>query len=145
MTLVLHDWGCFFGCELAARFPQRISRIVGMDIGDATSSEFLRSLSLGQKVMLACYPLWLAMAWLLGRYVNGALGDAMTRLMARAMLCPVPATRIRWFMNFPYAMAWLDGGDTVYANGGSTMVWIDIAQQKSVPLPEALRQWLADA
>lgn len=36
-----------------------------------------------------------------------------------------------------------DGGDTVYANGGSTMVWIDVAQQKSLPLPDGLRQWLA--
>lgn len=36
-----------------------------------------------------------------------------------------------------------DGGHTVYANGGATMVWIDIANQKSQPMPDALRQWLA--
>lgn len=110
VTLVLHDWGCFFGYELAARHPERVTRIVGMDIGDATSTEFLRSLSLGQKLMLAFYQLWLAKAWLLGRYVNGALGDALTRFMARAMQCPTPPASIRWYMNFPYAMAWLGVG-----------------------------------
>jgi acyl-CoA thioester hydrolase len=36
-----------------------------------------------------------------------------------------------------------DGGDTVYANGGATLVWIDIANQKSQPMPDGLRQWLA--
>jgi len=35
-----------------------------------------------------------------------------------------------------------DGGDTVYANGGATMVWIDIAKQKSQPMPDELRRWL---
>lgn len=110
VTLVLHDWGCFFGYELAARHPGRVNRVVSMDIGDATSPEFLRSLSVGQKLMLAFYQLWLAKAWLLGRYVNGAVGDAMTRLMARAMRCPAPPERIRWYMNFPYAMAWLGVG-----------------------------------
>ncbi len=110
VTLVLHDWGCFFGYELAARHPDRVSRIVGLDIGDATSPEFLRSLSLGQKAMLAFYQLWLASAWVLGRFVSGAVGDALTRTMARAMRCPAPPEGIRYFMNFPYAMAWFGVG-----------------------------------
>ncbi|WP_331711358.1 acyl-CoA thioesterase [Tepidimonas fonticaldi] len=32
-----------------------------------------------------------------------------------------------------------DGGDTVYANGGATVVWVDFPAQRSLPLPEALR------
>jgi acyl-CoA thioester hydrolase len=36
-----------------------------------------------------------------------------------------------------------DGGDTVYANGGATVVWVDFPAQRSVPLPAALRQRLA--
>jgi acyl-CoA thioester hydrolase len=35
-----------------------------------------------------------------------------------------------------------DGGDTVYANGGATVVWVDFPAQRSVPLPAALRQRL---
>ncbi|TSE26461.1 acyl-CoA thioester hydrolase, YbgC/YbaW family [Tepidimonas sediminis] len=38
-----------------------------------------------------------------------------------------------------------DGGDTVYANGGATVVWVDFPAQRSLPLPEALRARLADA
>ncbi|MDT7929047.1 MAG: hypothetical protein RQ830_06085 [Tepidimonas sp.] len=33
-----------------------------------------------------------------------------------------------------------DGGDTVYANGGATVVWVDYTAQRSVPLPAALHQ-----
>ena len=36
-----------------------------------------------------------------------------------------------------------DGGDTVYASGGATVVWVDFPAQRAVPLPEALRQRLA--
>ena len=28
VTLLLHDWGCFFGYEVAARHPQRLRRLV---------------------------------------------------------------------------------------------------------------------
>lgn len=110
VTLVLHDWGCLFGYELAARHPDRVNRIVGMDIGDATSPEFVRSLSWRQKMMLAFYQLWLATAWVLGRYIHGGLGDQLTRFMARTMRCPAASQSIHWYMNFPYAMAWLGVG-----------------------------------
>jgi acyl-CoA thioester hydrolase len=35
-----------------------------------------------------------------------------------------------------------DSGDTIYANGGATIVWVDALQQKAIPLPESLRQTL---
>ena len=35
-----------------------------------------------------------------------------------------------------------DDTATVYANGGETVVWIDIERQKSQSLPAALRAWL---
>jgi acyl-CoA thioester hydrolase len=35
-----------------------------------------------------------------------------------------------------------DGGNTLYANGGETMVWIDFPNQKSLPMPQKLREWL---
>ena len=38
-----------------------------------------------------------------------------------------------------------DDGDTVYANGGATMVWVDFPKQQSLPMPERLRQWLHQA
>ena len=35
-----------------------------------------------------------------------------------------------------------DDGNTIFANGGETMVWLDFPQQKSLPLPDGLRAWL---
>ncbi len=32
--------------------------------------------------------------------------------------------------------------NTVYANGGATVVWLNRATQKSLPLPDELRKWL---
>jgi len=37
VTLLLHDWGCFFGYQFALRHPERVRRIVGVDVGDAGS------------------------------------------------------------------------------------------------------------
>jgi len=36
-----------------------------------------------------------------------------------------------------------DGGETVFANAGATMVWLNFPQQKTLPLPEGMRRWLA--
>lgn len=112
VTLLLHDWGCIFGYELAMRHPERVAAIVAVDIGDYNAGAFLASLSVRQKLFVASYQLWLATAWVLGRYVHGGLADRMTRFMARTMRCPVPPDQLRWTMNFPYAMSWfgLRGG-----------------------------------
>lgn len=100
--LVLHDWGCVFGYQLAMRHPSRISRIVGVDIGDAGSSAYVRSLSAKAKAMIAAYQLWLAIAWRIG----GRPGDAMTRSMARAIRCPSDPRFIGSCMDYPYYIAW---------------------------------------
>ena len=110
VTLLLHDWGCVFGYELAARHPERVARIVAVDIGDARSPEFLRSLSAQQKLMLVFYQVWLANCWVLGRFVNVRIANYWTRLMARMMRCPAPPDSIYWTMNYPYAMTWLGVG-----------------------------------
>jgi acyl-CoA thioester hydrolase len=36
----------------------------------------------------------------------------------------------------------IDQPDVVCANGGATVVWVDFPAQRSVPVPESLRQWL---
>lgn len=110
VTLVLHDWGCIFGYELAARHPQRVARMVGVDIGDYNAKAYLKSVSGRQKLMILVYQLFLAKAWLVGRFVSTALANAMTRWMARSARCPTPSAQIQWYMNAPYAMAWLGLG-----------------------------------
>ncbi|WP_137919723.1 alpha/beta hydrolase [Hydrogenophaga sp. 2FB] len=105
VTLLLHDWGCLFGYEFAARHADRVARVVGVDIGDTSAGVYLRSLSGKQKRMIAGYQIWLAVAWKLGRWLPG-LANRMTRHMARKMGCRNPPEHITWQMNYPYAMGW---------------------------------------
>jgi pimeloyl-ACP methyl ester carboxylesterase len=105
VVLLLHDWGAIYGYQYAARHPERVARIVGVDVGDATSPELRRALDAKAKAMIAGYQLFLAGAWRLPR----ALGDRMTRAMARALRAPAPPQAIGARMNYPYAHAWSGG------------------------------------
>ena len=102
VTLMLHDWGCIFGYQFALRYPARVSRVVAVDVGDHNSPALLRSWGWREKSAVFGYQFWLAMAWQLG----GALGDRMTRAMARWLRCPADPQRISAKMNYPYAMQW---------------------------------------
>ena len=72
VTLLLHDWGCFFGYEVAARHQQRVARVVATDIGDTNSGAYLTSLTGKEKLMIAGYQLWLAVGWKLGQRAGPA-------------------------------------------------------------------------
>ena len=102
VTLLLHDWGCVFGYEFAARHPDRVARIVSVDVGDVNSAAFARTLSSGQKLGVLGYQVWNAIAWFLG----GGLGDWMMRTMARDRGCPTDPGMIGAQMGYPYAMRW---------------------------------------
>ena len=102
IILLLHDWGCFFGYQYAMLRPDRIDRVIGIDIGDAGSPAHVASLTTSAKAMTAAYQLWLAAAWRVG----GSVGNAMTRAMARAIKAPAPADTIHSGMNYPYDIRW---------------------------------------
>lgn len=109
VTLLLHDWGCVFGYEYLAQHPQRVARLVAVDIGDHNAGALRRSLSARAKWGVAVYQLWLALAWGVGRFVNQALATRMTRAMAAALRCPTAQADIGWQMNYPYAAQWSGG------------------------------------
>jgi len=102
VTLMLHDWGCVFGCEFAARHPGRVARIVSVDVGDHNSAEFRRSLGVGALLGVIGYQVWNSIAGFLG----GAIGDRMMRSMARRRGCPTDPSMIGAQMGYPYAMRW---------------------------------------
>jgi pimeloyl-ACP methyl ester carboxylesterase len=106
VTLLMHDWGCTYGYEFAAKHPDKVVRMVAVDIGDHNSGAFLHSLSASAKLSIFVYQVWLAMAWKVGSIFSVRLGDLMTRFMARIMRCPTPANAIGWQLNYPYAMQW---------------------------------------
>ena len=108
VTLVLHDWGCVFGYHFARLHPALVSRVVGIDVGDANSREHRAGLTFKAQLGIAGYQLWLALAWAIG----GGVGDRMARRLSAAMRVPRPAEQIHARMGYPYWMAWTG------ANGG---------------------------
>jgi pimeloyl-ACP methyl ester carboxylesterase len=105
VTLLLHDWGAVYGYQYAMQHPGRVARIVGVDIGDTASGEFLRSLPFKAKLGIVGYQAWLALAY--GLPVK--VGDRMTRWMARQLRAPAPAASIAAQMNHPYVATWSGG------------------------------------
>lgn len=99
-TLVLHDWGCVFGYQYYTRHPERVARIVGVDIGDSISLP--AALSLKAKLMVFSYQVWLAAAWLFGP----GIGDSMTRSMARLAQAKSDPAHIGVQMTYPYWQFW---------------------------------------
>jgi pimeloyl-ACP methyl ester carboxylesterase len=100
VILMLHDWGCVLGYEYAMRHPERVSRIVGVDIGDPAS--WKRTLTAMDKLKAMSYQVWLALAWMIG----GGVGDAMTRFMARLAKCPSDPAPMNSGMNYSYFLIW---------------------------------------
>lgn len=103
VTLMLHDWGCVFGYQFAMLHPERVARIVAIDVGDANSPAFEQTLSLVAKCMVFTYQITLALAW----YIGGRIGSGITRGMARALQAKADPHLVHAGMNYPYAMRWM--------------------------------------
>ena len=104
LTLLLHDWGCVFGYQFYMHHPERVSRIIGVDIGD--THRLPSALPTMQVAGIFAYQFWLAVAWKIG----GRAGDRMTRWLAVRMQAPGKPAAIHARMNWPYAQTWF-GGD----------------------------------
>lgn len=107
VTLLMHDWGCVFGYEFAARYPERVAHIIAVDIGDHHSPALQSALTPQAKRQIFYYQIWLALAWKLGRLGAHRLANRMTRTMARWVGCRNAPPSMGWQMNYPYAMQWL--------------------------------------
>lgn len=102
VILMIHDWGCAFGFEYAMRHPDRVARIVAIDVGDYQSPEYRRSLSFKAIAMIWSYQRWLDLAWRIG----GWWGDRMTLRMAQILGCRADPKTIHSGMNYPYHIQW---------------------------------------
>lgn len=103
LTLMLHDWGCAFGYQFAMLYPDRVARIVAIDVGDVNAPAFQQSLSLLARGMVFSYQVTLALAWRIG----GGIGTGITRGMARALQAKADPAHVHADMNYPYAMRWM--------------------------------------
>jgi pimeloyl-ACP methyl ester carboxylesterase len=98
VTLILHDWGCYWGSILHRRNPDLVARVASLDVAPHVEP------SPGAMLGIIAYQWWLIGAFVLG----GPIGDWMTRSLAAAMGAPMPSAQINSWMNYPYRNAWRD-------------------------------------
>jgi pimeloyl-ACP methyl ester carboxylesterase len=99
VTLVLHDWGCYWGHAVHHRHPELVSRVAGFDVAPHFQPSAVGALG------IVAYQSWLGWAFALG----GPVGNWMTRTFAKT--AHVPHAGTRWLdssMNYPYRNIWLD-------------------------------------
>lgn len=102
VTLALHDWGCVYGYQFAARHPHLVRRVIGVDVGDAGSRHHLAALGAAARLLVLGYQWWLAAAWRIG----GPVGDRMARWLARLVRAPAHPDEVSSRMGYPYAVLW---------------------------------------
>jgi cis-3-alkyl-4-acyloxetan-2-one decarboxylase len=92
VTLILHDWGCYWGYAVHNRCQDLVARVAGLDIGPHFKPR-TRDVPL-----ILGYQSWLYAAFVVG----GSVGDAMTRRFATIARAPAPSSRVHAGMNYPY-------------------------------------------
>lgn len=100
VILMVHDWGCIFGYEYAMRNAEKIKKMVAIDVGDASSPEFLSKLSIKAKLMMFSYQITLALGWL-------TKSDLIQKTMAKGLQARSNFDNIHSGMGLPYAIRWL--------------------------------------
>lgn len=99
VTLVLHDWGAYWGHVVHHRLPEHVARVVSVDVAAHFDP------SIGAALGITAYQSWLFSAFVLG----GRVGDWMTRAFARVADVPDAASRpLTSWMNYPYRNSWAD-------------------------------------
>jgi cis-3-alkyl-4-acyloxetan-2-one decarboxylase len=98
VTLVMHDWGCYWGHAVHHRNPDLVARIAGVDVAPHYKPSALAISG------IIAYQWWLLAAFMAG----GPIGNWMTRRFARLAHVPVDASRLDAWMNYPYRNVWAD-------------------------------------
>ena len=99
VTLVLHDWGAYWGHMVHHRHPELVRRVVGVDVAPHFKPTPVGALG------IVAYQSWLFAAFKAG----GGVGDWMTRRFATLFHVPDAATRpLDATMNYPYRNVWED-------------------------------------
>jgi len=135
VTLIIHDWGAYWGYILHHRYPELVKRVAGLDISPHLEPGPAASAG------IVAYQGWLASAFLLG----GPVGDWMTRSFAVRAGAGVQRESIRAAMNFPYRNIFQDlfSGR---ARGGTRGYWPRVpllfVYGKRKPLMFHSQKWL---
>ena len=138
VTLVLHDWGCYWGYALHNRRPDLVSRLVGLDISAHYRPPDARAF-LG----------FVTYQWCGCSRRSGSVaprGDWMTRRFAKVAKMPVDAAKLDAWMNYPYRNVWADlvtGRARKLTRGYWPTCPILFVYGKNKPFPFHSERWLA--
>lgn len=111
LTLVVHDWGAVYGYLFAERYPERVKRLVALDVGAAIKKQ---PNPIGY-LMVPAYQLTLASAFLISRVP--AIGPFVGNLLTKGILAglglfgsqysgPTRRTPLSPALNYPYYYFW---------------------------------------
>jgi pimeloyl-ACP methyl ester carboxylesterase len=107
VTLLIHDWGCFYGFQYACLFPQQVAKIIALDVGDTWSKSYRSGLGFKAILMTMSHQLFLAIAFLLHRVLGlGSLANGVTLKTAQFLRAPGFVQTIHAGMNYPYWQLW---------------------------------------
>jgi len=135
VTLVVHDWGCYWGFLLHQEHPHLVARVAALDIAPHVEPSPLAVLG------IIAYQWWLIAAFVIG----GPIGDWMTRSLAAALGAPLPRLQINAWMNYPYRNAWRDilsGRAKERADTYWPQVPLLFVYGKRKPFPFHSRKWI---
>jgi pimeloyl-ACP methyl ester carboxylesterase len=94
VNFVMHDWGSFYGLVYENRFPQRVKKLVALDVGVISS---IRSPPVMDLVKILLYQWWFAGSYLVSQAINFNLGNYLFKLFFRitpSCLHPWPHDKI---------------------------------------------------
>ncbi len=94
-----HDWGAYLAYLFERTYPERIAKMVTMDVGG-----HFKPGSPGHALMFVGYQWWLVAAWLIGPLLP-FLGDWMTRALSKYARAPRGAD-VYYRMNYFYFYLW---------------------------------------
>lgn len=109
-VLMVHDWGAMFGYQFYNHYPDKVSKIIGVDIGDSDSfGRYLKKAPILNQLDFLSYQMRNVATWFMGRLG----GDTLTRHMAsKKFNAPEKPEAISASMNWPYYMLWFGGKDS---------------------------------
>jgi pimeloyl-ACP methyl ester carboxylesterase len=93
ITLVLHDWGSYWGHAAHHRVPSLVSRVASIDV-----APHFQPTTAAQIAGILSYQSFLLAAFAMG----GRIGDQLTRTAAKRFGAPLQSSQINAAMNYPY-------------------------------------------
>ena len=101
VTLVTHDWGAYIGYLVEQAYPDRIERMVAMDVGGRTGKPSLKA-----TFMILGYQWALVFCWFVGGLIP-PLGNLLSKGVARVVRVPERQRKnVRSRYNYPYFYFW---------------------------------------